>query len=58
MAVTEWRDLSNGELRERLRAASWRTDMLDGKSLDGLVRRRDDESVAEFIDDVFEAAGR
>lgn len=53
-----WRDLSSGELRERLRAASWRTDLLDGVNLRRLVERRDDEKVAALIDRVFAAVDR
>lgn len=45
-----WRDLSDAELRERLRQRSWRTDLLDGVNIREVVADRDDPTVAEFLD--------
>jgi hypothetical protein len=53
-----WRDLSADELREVLRAASWRTDKLDGKSLTRPVREREHPETAAFIDSVLDGRGR
>lgn len=50
-----WRDLTDAELREALRAVSWRTDKLDGQSFAVLVRDRSNLSVGTLLDDLFSA---